>query len=161
MNCHWRIIDNSWKYSLEAQIASNCYGRKFYCDRHLWWMHSWLDLIRKFSLIVDQKRGLLRSPHGDIPLLATETIAVLQVHSEVDPIREVVKSCKEILSWGWKLAQEELIRLWEINYILHQTEWRPALTFDQQSRIFCCATQLAGKDISQSCNKTGMELMWS
>ncbi len=54
-------------------------------------------LMRKYSLIVDLRSGLLRAPHGDLPL-AMETIAAQQVHSEVDSVQELVKPCKEILS---------------------------------------------------------------
>ncbi len=38
-------------------------------------------------------RDSLRAPHGDIPLRAMETAAVQQVHSEVDPVQELVKPC--------------------------------------------------------------------
>ncbi len=35
-----------------------------------------LDLMSKYGLIVDPRNGLLRAPHGDIPLLAIEATAV-------------------------------------------------------------------------------------
>ncbi len=57
-----------------------------------------LDLMRKYGLIVDLRCGLLRAPHGDIPLQAIETTAVQQIRSEVDPIQELLKPCQEILS---------------------------------------------------------------
>ncbi len=57
-----------------------------------------LDLMWKYGFIVDLRNGLLRAPHGDLPLLVMETVAVQQVHSEVDPMQELVKPCKEILS---------------------------------------------------------------
>ncbi len=55
------------------------------------------DLMRTYGLIVYLRIGLLRS-HGHILLLVMETAAVQQVHSEVDPVQELVKPYKEILS---------------------------------------------------------------
>ncbi len=57
-----------------------------------------LDLMRKYGLIVDLRSVLLRAPHGDLSVLAMETIAVQQVCSVVDPAQELVEPCKEIFS---------------------------------------------------------------
>ncbi len=57
-----------------------------------------LDLMRKYGLIVDLRRGLLRAPCDDILLLAMETTAVQQIRSEVDPVQELMKPCQEMLS---------------------------------------------------------------
>ncbi len=56
-----------------------------------------LDLMKKYGQIVDLKSGLLKTPHGDIPLPAMETFAIQQVRREVDSVQELVKACKEIL----------------------------------------------------------------
>ncbi len=47
---------------------------------------------------MDPRDGLLKAPHGDIPLLAMKTSAVQQLCSKVDPVQELVKSCQELLS---------------------------------------------------------------
>ncbi len=53
------------------------------------------DLMQKYGLIVNLRSGLLRAPHGDLPLLAMETIAVQQVRSDVDPVQELVNHAKK------------------------------------------------------------------
>ncbi len=50
-----------------------------------------LDLMRKYGLIVDLRSGVLKAPHGDIPIQAMETTAVQQIRSEVDPVQELLK----------------------------------------------------------------------
>ncbi len=57
-----------------------------------------LDMMRKYGLILDLRSGLLKAPHGDIPLQAMETTTVVQrIRNEVDPEQEMQKPCQEIL----------------------------------------------------------------